>query len=92
MSSDIAIRVENLGKRYVIGREVSRAPTLAGRVDQTLASPFSWLTSRLRGPSDEEILWALNDRASRSSAAKCLASLEGTLLRNPPLPEDLLAG
>ncbi|MBT3286678.1 MAG: ABC transporter ATP-binding protein, partial [Victivallales bacterium] len=61
MPSDIAIRVENLGKRYVIGRETRRAATLAGRVRQTLASPFSWLSSQLRGPSEEEILWALQD-------------------------------
>ena len=61
MPSDIAIRVENLGKRYVIGRETRPAATLAGRVRQTLASPFSWLSSQLRGPSEEEILWALQD-------------------------------
>ena len=61
MSSDIAIRVENLGKRYVIGRETPPATTFGGRVCRTLASPFSWLTSQLRGPSEEEILWALRD-------------------------------
>jgi len=58
---DIAIRVENLGKRYVIGREAPPAATFGARVRQALASPFSWLTSQVRGPSDEEILWALRD-------------------------------
>lgn len=61
MSSDIAIRVENLGKRYVIGRETPPAPTFAGRLRQTVASPFSWLASQMRGPSEDEILWALKD-------------------------------
>ena len=59
MPSEVAIRVENLGKRYVIGREARRVATLAGRVRQTLSSPFSWLSSQLRGASAEEILWAL---------------------------------
>jgi len=61
MPSDIAVRVENLGKRYVIGRKVRQAKTLAGRVRESLGSPFSWLSSQLRGPSEEETLWALRD-------------------------------
>jgi len=61
MPDDIVIRVENLGKRYVLGRETRRAATFAGRVCQTVASPFSWLTSQMRGPSEDEILWALKD-------------------------------
>lgn len=61
MNSDIAIRVENLGKMYRIGREQKRAASLPGRIGQTLASPFDWLVRQARGPSEDEILWALKD-------------------------------
>jgi len=61
MSSDVAVRVENLGKRYVIGRQTVRAESRAGRLRQVLASPFGWLSSQVRGPTDEETLWALRD-------------------------------
>ena len=57
--SDIAIRVENLGKRYVIGRQRPRAKTFGGRLSRAAASPFDWLTTQLRGPTEDEILWAL---------------------------------
>lgn len=61
MSDDIAIRVENLGKRYTIGRETRYRDSVLGRAAQLAASPFSWLISQLKGPSEEEVLWALKD-------------------------------
>jgi lipopolysaccharide transport system ATP-binding protein len=61
MSDDIAIRVENLGKRYIIGREAPPPETLGGRLRQLAGSPFSWLATQMRAPSEEEILWALKD-------------------------------
>ena len=59
--NDIAIRVENLGKRYRIGAREKRANTLRERLGNLAASPFDYLRSTLRGPSEEEIIWALKD-------------------------------
>ena len=61
MTNEVAIRVENLGKMYRIGREKPRAQTRLGRIGQTLATPFDWLTGQLKGASEEETLWALKD-------------------------------
>lgn len=58
--SDIAIRVENLGKRYRIGARLKQATTLRETL-QNLTSPFGYLLGTLRGPSEDEILWALRD-------------------------------
>lgn len=57
--SEVAIQVENLTKRYRIGKlqtKDARPPSLAQRV----ASPFRYLISTLRPPSEDETLWALN--------------------------------
>ena len=67
--TDIAIRVENLSKRYPstklrtgrIGARQKRANTLRQTLENLAASPFDYLRSTLRGPSEEEILWALKD-------------------------------
>lgn len=61
MASDIALRVENIGKMYRIGAEKPQARTMAGRIGQTLVSPFDWLTSQMRGASENETLWAVRD-------------------------------
>ena len=57
--SNMAISVENLGKRYRIGR----SPASNGRkpIFQKLASPFSYLASTLREPAPDETFWALRD-------------------------------
>jgi lipopolysaccharide transport system ATP-binding protein len=57
--TDIAIRVENLSKRYRIGARQKRANTLRETLGNLTASPFDYLRSTLRGPSEEEIIWAL---------------------------------
>jgi lipopolysaccharide transport system ATP-binding protein len=59
--SDTAIRVENLGKRYVIGARQKQAATLRESLKNLVAAPFRYLHSTVRGPSEEEILWALRD-------------------------------
>ena len=59
--NNVAIRVENLGKRYRIGARQKRANTLRERLGNLAASPFDYLRSTLRGPSEEEIIWALKD-------------------------------
>ncbi len=58
--SDVAIRVEDLGKMYRIGRDPGSAKGLA-RVRQAAFSPFRWLGDQIRGPSEQEVLWALRD-------------------------------
>jgi len=57
--TDIAIRVENLSKRYRIGAREKRANTLRETLGNLAASPFGYLRRTLRGPSEEEIIWAL---------------------------------
>ena len=59
--SDIAIHVENLSKRYRIGAREKRANTLREALQNLAASPFDSLRSTLRGPSEEEIIWALKE-------------------------------
>jgi lipopolysaccharide transport system ATP-binding protein len=61
MSNDIAIRVENLSKRYRIGASHKQANTLRETLGNLAASPFDYLRSTLRGPSEDEIIWALKD-------------------------------
>lgn len=60
-SNDIALRVENLGKMYRLGRERPKASGVAGKVKQGLGAPFEWLASQMRPPSEKETLWALKD-------------------------------
>jgi hypothetical protein len=59
--TDTAIRVENLSKRYRIGAREKRANTLRERLSNLAASPFDYLRRTLRGPTGEEIIWALKD-------------------------------
>jgi lipopolysaccharide transport system ATP-binding protein len=59
MMSDTVIRVENLSKRYRIGARQKRANTLRETLRNLAASPFDYLHSTLRGPSEEEIIWVL---------------------------------
>jgi len=60
MSSPV-IRVENLGKRYRIGIDKPPAKTLGGKLRNVVASPFDWLATQMRPPTEEETLWALRD-------------------------------
>lgn len=46
---------------YRIGRERPRPKTLPGKIGRAFASPFDWLMGQIRGPSEDEILWALKD-------------------------------
>jgi lipopolysaccharide transport system ATP-binding protein len=58
--NDPAIIVQGLSKRYRIGKRIDPAHS---RIDalRKLASPFSYLLSTLREPSEDETLWALRD-------------------------------
>lgn len=59
--SDVVIHVENISKRYRIGAAPKKAASLAQAARQAIMSPFQYLLSQVRGPSEDEILWALKD-------------------------------
>lgn len=59
--SSAVITVENLGKRYRIGVARKRAQNLREALKRLPLAPFRYLQTRLRGATDEEILWALKD-------------------------------
>ncbi|MBD3305828.1 ATP-binding cassette domain-containing protein [candidate division KSB3 bacterium] len=58
---NIAISVENLGKRYRIGQAERRPENLREALTFYASSPFRYLQSRLREPGVDEIIWALKD-------------------------------
>lgn len=58
--SDVAIRVEELGKRYRIGQARERSTRLS-HLFQKAAAPFGWLATSLRRPGEDELIWALKD-------------------------------
>jgi len=57
--SDIAIRVENLGKKYKIGANQARYQTLR----ESIVNGFSNSIERIKGtpPKEDNIIWALKD-------------------------------
>jgi lipopolysaccharide transport system ATP-binding protein len=57
---DLAIRVENISKRYRIGKLASQSTGIQ-RYLKPLASPFQYLVSTMREAPPDEILWALQD-------------------------------
>ncbi len=61
MAGRAAIRVEGLSKRYRIGAREHRAGTLREALQRAVSSPFDYLRTTLRPPSEEEVLWALRD-------------------------------
>lgn len=54
--TDIAIRVDNIGKQYAIGGPQPRYRTIRDSLTSALVSPFRWLR-----PEKPEKLWALKD-------------------------------
>ena len=58
MSDNIAIRVDNLGKKYRIGAEVSRYRTLRDSIASAARAPIRLFTSRRYTPTNT--IWALN--------------------------------
>ncbi len=59
--TDTVIRVENLGKQYRIGVQEKAPRSLQQAVTSLLGSPFKYLNTVLRPPTNEEIVWALKD-------------------------------
>lgn len=58
--TDQAIIADNLSKRYRIGKRVEHSRSRTN-VLRKVMSPFTYLGSTLRAPSEEETLWALKD-------------------------------
>ena len=62
--SDIAIRVENLSKRYRIGGPQARYKTIRESLTEAVGAPFRRLASVVHGQSSavsNETIWALKD-------------------------------
>ena len=59
--SDSAITVDSLGKRYRIGVAERKNENLRDALKRIPLAPFRYLRSRLRGPTEREIIWALKD-------------------------------
>jgi lipopolysaccharide transport system ATP-binding protein len=57
--SNLAIKVEDLGKRYRIGVKEKKASSRAQAILRTIVSPFNYLISGIQGPSEDEVIWAL---------------------------------
>jgi lipopolysaccharide transport system ATP-binding protein len=58
--SHIAIRVDHISKRFRIGKRTLAASRWKSLL-KTFGSPFEYLISSLREPTEEETLWALKD-------------------------------
>ena len=58
--SEVAIKVEHLGKRYRIGKTIGSSN---GRrsLARSAGKPFEYLARSLREPAEDEIIWALRD-------------------------------
>jgi lipopolysaccharide transport system ATP-binding protein len=59
--SDVVIRVDQLGKRYRIGRRETRADSFQEVLRDTIRSPFRYLLTMSRPPTESETLWSLRD-------------------------------
>lgn len=57
---NIIIEVNHLSKRYRIGKN-SRKASFRRSIFNRITSPFSYLIDSIRPPSEEEILWAIQD-------------------------------
>ena len=62
MSSENAIAVENLSKRYIIGHQAAKGDGLRHAIENAVRTPFHWIRSgyRRNGATREEF-WALRD-------------------------------
>ena len=59
--SDVAIKVENLGKMYQIGEKQERYYTFRDTLTNIALAPFRRLRRLRKPPKEEEIIWALKD-------------------------------
>jgi len=59
--SDIAIQLENLGKCYRIRSPLEQSRTFGQSLRQFVFSPFDYLLTTLRKPTEAELVWALRN-------------------------------
>jgi lipopolysaccharide transport system ATP-binding protein len=59
--SEIAIKVEGLGKSYRLGREVAPPKSFTELLKKSISSPFNWLLSQTSKQNEEDLFWALKD-------------------------------
>jgi len=64
--SDVAIKVENLGKRYRIGKKQEKYRTISSSINNFLTSPFRNFKrlqslSKFKEEEAEDVIWALKD-------------------------------
>jgi len=60
-SSDLAIRIENLGKRYTIGHRRANGDGLRHAIEGALRSPAKWFRQYQENKIRETEFWALRD-------------------------------
>jgi lipopolysaccharide transport system ATP-binding protein len=60
-NSDFVISIENLGKRYHIGRQAANGDGLRHAIEEAIRSPFGWFRSRWQKRQKEVDFWALKD-------------------------------
>ena len=58
---EVVIRVEGLGKRYRIGARQKKPAGRGASIRRLLVSPFTYLRTTMRPPTEEETLWALKN-------------------------------
>ncbi len=57
----LAVTIENLGKRYTLGRQKAKGDGLSHAVESAIRSPLTWLRSRRREKLGRAEFWALRD-------------------------------
>jgi len=60
-SSDFVISIENLSKRYSIGRNTAKGDGLRHAIEGAIRAPFAWFRSRWQKKTKEVDFWALRD-------------------------------
>jgi lipopolysaccharide transport system ATP-binding protein len=59
--SDTAISIENLGKRYILGRKRAKDDGMRHVIESAVRAPIAWLKQRRKEKSRESEFWALRD-------------------------------
>src|ERR1035438_9491311 len=60
-NSDFVISIENLGKRYAIGRERANGDGLRHAIEGAMRAPIAWFRSRWQKKLKEVDFWALKN-------------------------------
>mgnify|MGYP003458157301 CR=1 FL=1 len=59
--SNVAVRVDNLGKHYRIGKTQERHDTLRDALMASVRAPLHWLSRNGKEAREDEWIWALKD-------------------------------